>query len=217
MITLDMIWDAQSALRGIARRTPLENAPKIGENLYINLTNRCSNRCTFCVRDGKETYEGHALWLKGGEPTAEQVIAEIKDPKAYREIVFCGFGEPTYRLAEMLEICRYVHKNGGKTRLNTNGHGNVINNRNIAPDLAKMLDGVNISLNAPDAESYNAVCPSVIENAFYALLEFAGECKKSGVNCWFSVVDCIGAEAVEKCRKVAEKTGIPLRVREFIE
>ncbi len=190
---------------------------KIGENLYINLTNRCSNRCTFCVRNGKEEYEGHALWLKGGEPTAEQVIAEIGDPTKYQEIVFCGFGEPTYKLAEMLEICDYVHRKGGRTRLNTNGHGNIINGKDVAPLLKGKIDGVNISLNAPDADGYNEVCKPLVENAFEGMLDFARRCKESGVNCWFSVVDCIGKPAVERCRQLAEQRGIPLRVREFIE
>lgn len=190
---------------------------QIGDNLYINLTNRCSNRCTFCVREGKETYEGYALWLKGGEPTAEQIIAQIGDPKRYYEIVFCGFGEPTYRLAEMLKICQWVHENGGKTRLNTNGHGNIIHGRDIAPALKENLDGVNISLNAPSAEEYDAVCRPQIENGHQALLDFAKSCKAAGVNCWFSVVDCIGETAVQKCQKIADGVGIPLRVREFIE
>ena len=189
---------------------------KIGENLYINLTNRCSNRCTFCVRNGKETYEGYPLWLKGEEPTAEQVTEEIGDPEKYREIVFCGFGEPTYRLAEMLEICAYVHQNGGKTRLNTNGHGNLINGRDIAPLLKGNLDGVNISLNAPTREGYDEICRPLVPNAYEALLGFARSCKRSGVNAWFSVVDVIGKEEVEKCRKIADGVGIPLRVREYI-
>ncbi len=189
---------------------------RIGENLYLNLTNRCSNRCTFCVRNGKETYEGYPLWLRGGEPTAEQVISEIGDPKKYREIVFCGFGEPTYRLAELIEICGYVHAAGGRTRLNTNGHGNAINGRNIAPELSGKLDGVNISLNAPDRARYEELCRPQIGNAWEEVLGFARKCRASGVNCWFSVVDCIGAAAVGRCRELAEELGIPLRVREMI-
>lgn len=190
---------------------------QIGENLYINLTNRCSNRCTFCVRNGKEEYEGHSLWLRSGEPTAEQVIAEIGDPKQYKEIVFCGFGEPTYRLAEMLAICDHVHKEGGKTRLNTNGHGSVINGKDIAPLIKGQIDSVNISLNAPVEGEYNAVCQPLIKNAFQSMLDFAKSCVENDVNCWFSVVDCIGENAVEKCREIAGKTGIPLRVRQMIE
>lgn len=190
---------------------------QIGENLYINLTNRCSNACTFCVRNGKEEYEGHALWLRNGEPAEKQVTAEIGDPKRYKEIVFCGFGEPTYRLEELLKICEYVHKNGGKTRLNTNGHGSAIQGRDIAPLLKGALDGINISLNAPTKEEYDRVCLPRIDSAFEELLNFARSCKREGLNCWFSVVDCIGTEQVEACLKVAGEVGIPLRVREMIE
>lgn len=189
---------------------------QIGENLYINLTNRCSNRCTFCVRNGKESYEGHSLWLHGDEPTAEQIMAEIGDPKRYREIVFCGFGEPTYRLETMLQIAKYVHREGGKTRLNTNGHGNVLNGRNIAGELAGNLDGINISLNEPDKTGYEQTCLPLVENAFEELLHFARCCKESGLNAWFSVVDVIGAEKVDRCKKIAEEVGIPLRVRTYI-
>lgn len=191
-------------------------AYKIGDNLYINLTNRCSNRCTFCVRDQSAEYEGYHLWLKDGEPSAEQVINAIGDPEQYKEIVFCGYGEPTYRLDVMLEICDFVHSHGGKTRLNTNGHGSLINESNIAPRLAGKLDGVNISLNAPDFGSYNEVCRPRIDVAFEGLLQFAKDCKEAGVNCWFSVVDCIGEEQLEGCRNIAQSIGIPLRVREFI-
>ena len=190
---------------------------QIGDNLYINLTNRCTNRCTFCVREGKETYEGHALWLKAGEPTAEQVIGEIGDPTRYREIVFCGFGEPTYRLEEMLAVCDYVHAHGGRTRLNTNAHGSLIHGYDIAPRLKGKLDGVNISLNAPEKGAYDALCRPQVKEAFEGMLAFARACKESGVNCWFSVVDCIGEKAVEDCRKLSETVGIPLRVREMIK
>lgn len=189
---------------------------RIGDNLYVNLTNRCTNRCTFCVREQSGEYEGYSLWLRGGEPCAGQVIAEIGDPRRYREIVFCGYGEPTYRLAAMLEIGEYVVSRGGKTRLNTNGHGNAINGRNVAPELAGKICGVNISLNAPTAARYAAVCRPQIANAFCETVGFARRCKEAGVPCWFSVVDCIGQEEVAACKKIAEEAGVPLRVREYI-
>ena len=191
---------------------------KIGNNLYVNLTNRCSNRCTFCVRNGKQTFEGYSLWLKDGEPGAEQVIASIGDPKKYDEIVFCGFGEPTYRLDVMLKVCDWVHERGGKTRLNTNGHGSIINERDIAPELKGRLDGINISLNASDSRRYRQICkPIYPDMAFDSMLFFARECRAQGLNCWFSVVDCIGEEEIARCRAVAESVGIPLRVRPMIE
>ena len=190
----------------------------IGNNCYVNLTNRCTNRCTFCVRNGKQTFEGYSLWLKDGEPGAEQVIASIGDPKKYDEIVFCGFGEPTYRLYVMLKVCDWVHERGGKTRLNTNGHGSIINERDIAPELKGRLDGINISLNASDSRRYRQICkPIYPDMAFDSMLFFARECRAQGLNCWFSVVDCIGEDEIARCRAVAESVGIPLRVRPMIE
>ena len=38
-LTMDMLWEAQTALRGVVRRTPLESAPRLGENLYIKAEN----------------------------------------------------------------------------------------------------------------------------------------------------------------------------------
>ncbi len=188
---------------------------EIGENLYINLTNRCTNRCTFCVRNGKETYEGYSLWLKE-EPSPREIVEEIGDPKRYREIVFCGFGEPTCRFEEMKEVCDAVHARGGRTRLNTNGHGSAVAGRDIAPELVGRLDGINISLNAPDAARYEALCLPRIPNAFEEMLAFARACKACGLNAWFSVVDCIGEEQIAQCRAIAEETGVPLRVRPMI-
>ncbi len=190
---------------------------QIGDNLYINLTNRCTNRCTFCVRNGKETYEGYALWLKDGEPTREQIFSELGDPKRYNEIVFCGFGEPTCRLEDMLFLCDKVHEMGGRTRLNTNGHGGLLAGYDIAPKFRGRLDGINVSLNAPTEEEYNAVCRPLVENAFHGMLAFAESCKREGLNVWLSVVDCIGPEKVEECKKLAHMLQIPLRVRPMIE
>ncbi len=157
----------------------------IGENLYINLTNRCSNRCRFCVRDLSAEYEGYRLWLKNGEPTVGQIADEIGDAARYREVVFCGYGEPTYRLNELKEIAEYVHEKGGRTRLNTNGHGSVINGRNIAPELVGKLDGVNISLNAPEATAYTALCRPQIKNAFEAVADFGKAAKAAGLTLGF--------------------------------
>ena len=149
--------------------------------------------------------------------TAEQVEKALGECDC-EEVVFCGFGEPTYRLGVMLEVCDYVHAHGKKTRLNTNGHGSIINERDIAPELVGKLDGINISLNAPDAKRYDKLCkPLYPDMAFDSMLFFAEACRSNSLNCWFSVVDCIGEAEVEECRKVAERVGVPLRVRPTIE
>jgi TatD family-associated radical SAM protein len=189
-------------------------------NLYINLTNKCSNGCDFCVRNERVSYYGNYLWLRNGDPSAEAVIAQVRgmgDLSRFKEVVFCGFGEPTYKVKEMVELCDYFHEKGLSTRLNTNGQGNLINKRDIVPELKGKIDFVNVSLNASCAEKYQPICRSQYgENGFAALVEFAKICKRNGVNCRFSIVDCIGEEEVEACKRLAASVNIPLYVRTYI-
>ena len=189
-------------------------------NLYINLTNKCSNGCDFCVRNERASYYGNYLWLRHGDPTPEKVISAVNgfgDITRFKEIVFCGFGEPTYKVDEMVALCDYFHEKGLKTRLNTNGQGNLINKRDIVPDLKGKIDFVNISLNASCVEKYQPICRSQFgESGFSGLIEFAKLCRKNGVACRFSIVDCIGEEEVEACKRLADSVKIPLYVRSYI-
>ncbi len=189
-------------------------------NLYVNLTNKCSNGCDFCVRNERSSYFGHYLWLKNGDPTAEKVIAVAKgygDLTRYKEVVFCGFGEPTYRMQEMLALCDYFHEKGLKTRLNTNGQGELINKRDITEEMRGKIDFVNVSLNASNAEKYKKICRSQYgENGFGAMIEFAKHCKKAGIAVRFSIVDCIGEDEVEACKRLAASVSIPLYIRKYI-
>ena len=188
--------------------------------MYVNLTNKCSNGCDFCVRNERSSYYGNYLWLKNGDPMAEQVVAAAKgfgDLTRFKEVVFCGFGEPTYRVAEMAALCDYFHEKGLKTRLNTNGQGNLINKRDIVPDLKGKIDFVNISLNASCYEKYQPICRSQFkESGFAGMIEFAKLCRKNGIPCRFSIVDCIGEEEVEACKRLAESVHIPLYIRKYI-
>ena len=189
-------------------------------NLYINLTNKCSNGCDFCVRNERASYYGNYLWLKKGDPTVEKVIAQVNgfgDLSRFKEVVFCGFGEPTYKMDEMLALCDYFHDKGLKTRLNTNGQGSLINKRDIPPELKGKIDFVNISLNASCSEKYQKICRSQFgESVFEAILEFAKQCNRNGVACRFSIVDCIGEEEVEACKRLAESVKVPLYIRSYI-
>ncbi len=188
--------------------------------LYVNLTNKCSNGCDFCVRNERTSYYGNYLWLRHGEPTTEKVIAAANaygDLSKFEEVVFCGFGEPTYRVAEMVALCDYFHEKGVKTRLNTNGQGSLINKRDIVPELKGKIDFVNISLNASCYEKYQPICRSQFKEAGFAgLIDFAKACRKNGVRCRFSIVDCIGEEEVEACKRLAQSVNIPLYIREYI-
>ena len=139
------------------------------------------------------------------------------DLTRFKEVVFCGFGEPTYRMAEMLALCDYFHEKGLKTRLNTNGQGSLINNRDIVPELKGKIDFVSISLNASCYEKYQPICRSKFKEAGFAgLIEFAKACRRNGVNCRFSIVDYVGEEEVEACKRLAQSVNVPLYVRAYI-
>lgn len=172
------------------------------------------------MRNERASYYGNYLWLKKGDPTVEKVIAQVNgfgDLTRFKEVVFCGFGEPTYKMEEMLALCDYFHGKGLKTRLNTNGQGSLINKRDIPPELKGKIDFVNISLNASCAEKYQKICRSQFgESVFEAILEFAKQCNRNGVACRFSIVDCIGEEEVESCKRLAESVKVPLYIRSYI-
>ena len=187
-------------------------------NLYINLTSRCTNDCTFCVRNDKADYFGHKLCL-AREPSHAEVLERIPaDIGRYKEYVFCGFGEPTMRLDALVEIGKALKTRGATVRLNTNGQAELICGRDVSAELAQAVDKINVSLNDSDAADYVKLCrPRWGEKAFYALQEFAKHCAARGINTWFSVVDVIGEEKIAACRKIAENCGVALKVRPYIK
>lgn len=189
------------------------------DSLYINLTNRCSNSCDFCIRNFKDGVNGNPLWLDY-EPTAAEVVAMLdrKDLSAYKEVVFCGFGEPTCALPVLVEVARYLKSRGAATRINTNGQANLINGvDNAAAIIAPVIDHVSVSLNASNAEKYQAMCHSEFgEAGFDAMLTFTRQCVEAGIDTAMTVVDCIGAKEIEACRACAESVGAKFRVRPLV-
>jgi len=180
---------------------------------YINLTNKCTNSCTFCIRNGHDGVGGHELWLKK-EPTADEVIELLKENK--RDVVFCGFGEPLIKLEEMKKIAEFVKSYGGEVRVNTNGHANAYHGRNIVPEISHLVDVFSISLNHYDSENYEKVCRSIYkEKGFDYMLDFAKECIANNNRVILSALDIIGDEAIEKCRKIACEIGAEFRKRYF--
>ncbi|WP_331495987.1 TIGR04100 family radical SAM protein [Peptacetobacter sp.] len=189
----------------------------IGESLYVNLTNKCPCRCVFCVREEHETVgNNNSLWLDH-DPSMEEIKADLErfNLDEYKEIVFCGFGEPMMRMDDLIETAKYIKsKKDIKTRINTNGLGDLIHEKNTAECIKDCIDSVSISLNAPDKESYCRVTrPKFGEQSFEAMLKFAEECRDCGINIAFSVVDEITPEEIEKSRELAESLGVKLRVR----
>lgn len=193
---------------------------EVGDGLYVNLTNRCTNACEFCVRSVADGTYGE-LWLDR-EPTKEEILESIlsRDLTKYSEIVFCGYGEPTVRFEELLWVCGEVRKVSDiKTRINTNGQTNLIYGRDVTPMLEGKIDVVSVSLNASNAKEYDAVCHSDFgEAAFDALLDFAVKAKRYVSEVMLSVVrGSIPDEDIEKCQAIADSLGVTLKVREYIK
>ena len=192
---------------------------EFGDSLYLNITNRCPNRCEFCIRNVKNGVSGNDLWLEK-EPTYEELLKALSrfELGKYREVVFCGFGEPMCNFPLLIEICPYLKSKGCKVRINTNGLANLINDRDDVPaQIAPYVDSVSISLNASTPQRYQEICKSKYgEAAFYAMLDFARACVEQGIDTTLSVVDCIGEKEIEACRAIVQKTGAHFRVRETI-
>ena len=195
--------------------------------LYVNLTNKCNCNCEFCLRRGKaegSIYTEDSLWLER-EPSREEALESFlsRDVCSYREIVFCGYGEPTYRLDMILWLVdRLKEKFGDKlppVRINTNGHANLIQGRNVCSELKGRIDTLSISLNATNAADYVALChPIQGEAAYQAMLDFAKESAAYVSNVVMTIVDKDKTrEEIDQCFAIAEELGVTLRVRSFID
>lgn len=190
--------------------------------IYVNLTNRCPCACTFCLRsNGPGVYGSDSLWLER-EPTVEEAIASLSqwDFKVFPELVFCGYGEPTERLDDLLAIARHVrsHYPWVKIRVNTNGLSDLIAGKPTAGRFRGLVDVLSISLNTPDPEEYVSVCrPKFGAAAYPAMLAFAEDARKSGIDVVMTVVDePVTSKAKQAaCRAICERLGATLRIRPF--
>ncbi|MBP2654608.1 MAG: radical SAM-superfamily protein [Firmicutes bacterium] len=197
----------------------MQREPLRKTNVYVNLTNQCTCACTFCLRNTKEMRESNSLWLKR-EPSAQEVIAEFAkyDMKNFKEIIFCGFGEPTMRLDILIEIASYLKQRNKNIslRINTNGLCDLQAGKEIAPLFQGLIDTVSISLNASTAAEYLRLTRSKFGiQSFDAMLAFAVSCKKYVPHVVLTVVDCIGETEIIACQSLADKLGLTLRVRSF--
>lgn len=191
---------------------------EVYDNLYVNMTNKCPCACTFCLRQTRdEMNHSGSLWLER-EPSVEEVKAEFGkfDMEKYKEVVFCGFGEPTERLEDLLEVAAYVKEKFGKPiRINTNGLSDLIWQKNTAPMYEGLIDTISISLNTPNKERYYELTRSKFGiDSFDAMLTFAGNVSKYVPNVVLSTVDTtLTKEEEAECAEICEKLGVTYRIR----
>jgi TatD family-associated radical SAM protein len=194
----------------------------VEDKLYVNITNKCSNRCDFCIRNnGDGAYGSDSLWLER-EPTVDEILDSVfsHDLNSFPELVFCGYGEPTYRLDDAVLVAREVKNKypSIKVRINTNGQSDLILGRETAPEYKGAFDIVSISLNSPTAEGYQSICHSIYgERAFDALVDFAGRVKAFVPVVQLSAVkETLNSDEIELCKKIASELGVTLRLRDYI-
>lgn len=188
----------------------------IGENLYLNITNRCANSCPWCVRYRSPYLRGYRLALEH-EPSHEEIIAAAGDITRYSEVVFCGYGEPTERLEELKATAKWLKERGARVRLDTNGLGSLAAGRDIVPELAGLVDSVSVSLNTADPKQYVELCrPQFGDASHAAVVAFIRRAKDLIGDVTATVVSLPGVD-VEAARRLAEGLGVKFRVRRYVE
>ena len=191
-------------------------------SIYVNMTNRCPCACVFCLRHNKDhVFNSNSLWLER-EPSVKEICDSIDawDLEKYDEIVFCGYGEPTERLEDLLQVASYVKtKSKTKIRINTNGLSDLINGEKTAHKLKGLIDSVSISLNATSKEEYfKTVRPKFGIDSYDAMLSFAKDCTAYVKEVVMTVVDVVTSkQEQEKSREICESIGATFRVRPYEE
>ena len=199
------LWDSSTRI-----------AYRIRNSLYLNITNRCSNHCTFCAKFDEFTVKGHNLLLDH-EPGFEEVMAAIGQPVGIDEVVFCGFGESLLRLDLVKQVATALKQRGYSIRINSDGQANLAHGRNILPELQGLIDSISISLNAPDAVTYGKLCNTPFgEAGWQGVCDFLREAPRYIPDVTATAVTIPGID-IEACRRVAEQLGVKFRVREFAE
>lgn len=192
--------------------------------IYINLTNKCTNDCIFCLRKDKDDVKGQKLWLDDENSTAQDVIEQFEKIKMHNvgsEVIFCGYGEPLLKLDVLKDVAKYIKENypDTKIRINTNGHANYVYKRDIVPELKGLIDTISVSLNGESSQEYNELSQPVFEGAYEEVKKFIKSCADNGIETVASVVEGYKGRHLDldKCEKIASDLGAKFRVREWIK
>lgn len=191
------------------------------ETIYINLTNKCTNNCVFCIRQSEHAIKGDDLWLSSENVTFDMVKEQLIPFTNAKEAVFCGYGEPTIKLDLLKEVANYLKSKyaGIKIRINTNGQGNLINNKNIIPELVGLVDELSVSLNASTNKDYMTISGCKNPKAYESVKDFIKKSVQNNIPTTATVV--IGYKNyevdVEECEKFVNQVGAKFRVRQWLK
>ncbi len=196
----------------------IEDDAESSKTLYVNLTNKCSNACVFCIRTTVDEIKGKNMWLKNENFSANDVIQQFSNFIPPEEVVFCGYGEPLMKLELLKEVAKYLKSKNIYVRVNTNGIGNFVNKKDVLPELKGLVDEFSVSLNAPTKEQYNEISRPKFENAFDEMLEFAKKSVENGFKTTMSVVDEYPDYSLDlvACKKIVDEIGANFKIRKWL-
>ncbi len=188
-------------------------AYSIGDRLYLNITDRCTLRCRFCPKHrGSREVRGYDLTLRH-RPSVQEVLEAAGDPSAYREVVFCGYGEPTLRLKALLAIAEAIKARGGRVRLNTDGLANRVHRRDVLPELKGRIDALSVSMNAQDEATYERHCRPALRGSYGAMLAFLKEAPRHIPEVTATAIDGLPGVDIAACAAKARALGVAFRRR----
>ena len=198
--------------------------------IYINLTNRCTNDCIFCLRKDKDDVVGQTLWLDDENSTADDVIKQFELKRnelltthnlPFKEVIFCGYGEPMLKFDVMKQVAKYIKDKYPETkiRVNTNGHANYVYKKNVVPECKGLIDEFSVSLNGTTKEEYDELSQPKFDEAYDEMKKFIKACSDEGISVVASVVEGYKGRHLdlEKCEEIAKSLGAKFRVREWIK
>ena len=198
--------------------------------IYINLTNRCTNDCIFCLRKDKDDVVGQTLWLDDENSTADDVIKQFELKRnelltthnlPFKEVIFCGYGEPMLKFDVMKQVAKYIKDKYPETkiRVNTNGHANYVYKKNVVPECKGLIDEFSVSLNGSTKEEYDELSQPKFDEAYEEMKKFIKACFDEGISVVASVVEGYKGRHLdlEKCEEIAKSLGAKFRVREWIK
>ena len=198
--------------------------------IYINLTNRCTNDCIFCLRKDKDDVVGQTLWLDDENSTADDVIKQFELKRnelltthnlPFKEVIFCGYGEPMLKFDVMKQVAKYIKDKYPETkiRVNTNGHANYVYKKNVVPECKGLIDEFSVSLNGSTKEEYDELSQPKFDEAYEEMKKFIKACSDEEISVVASVVEGYKGRHLdlEKCEEIAKSLGAKFRVREWIK
>lgn len=198
--------------------------------IYINLTNRCTNDCIFCLRKDKDDVVGQTLWLDDENSTADDVIKQFEEKRnelltthnlPFKEVIFCGYGEPMLKFDVMKQVAKYIKDKYPETkiRVNSNGHANYVYKKNVVPECKGLIDEFSVSLNGSTKEEYDELSQPKFDEAYDEMKKFIKACSDEGISVVASVVEGYKGRHLDlaKCEEIAKSLGAKFRVREWIK